>query len=175
MKYLLYFALLSGLMLSCTDDNLMNDHLDQDTELSLRSPSCHDFPPNKVLATFSEYEMEILESNSDFINDIYIIQGGTATYLANDDELGKIVCLPTVKRGQEIIFEIRVNDPDGNPIGDIWQSGPGSRNADGSIHAIIQRCPGNEFKVSFEDIPSSGWVGDEPNYIDAIFQLRRKS
>lgn len=144
----------------------------ESTDLSEARSRCRPFRPNYVLGTRHSYQLEVLESNSDFINHIYLLQGSTSTFLATDDDTGTIVSLPPSKPGRELIFEIRVHDPDGNPIGDVWQSGPGSRNADGAVHAMVDRCNRNQYIVRFEDLPASGWgAADEPNYVDAIFRL----
>lgn len=151
------------------DDNYA---INADAISSAEARSCRDFPPNYVLSTKRNYQMEVLESNSDFINHLYLVRGNTTTFLATDDDTGTIVNLPATRPGRELIFEIRVHDQDGNPIGDIWQSGPGSRNADGAVHALVERCSQNQYIVKFEDIPASGWSApDEPNYVDAIFRL----
>lgn len=154
---------------SSGDDNYA---IKADAISSAEARSCRDFPPNYVLGTKRSYQLEVMESNSDFINHIYLVEGSSSTFLATDDDTGTIVSLPPTRPGKELIFEIRVFDPDGNPIGDVWQSGSASRNADGAVHAIVQRCPGNQYVVNFEDIPASGWTApDEPNYVDAIFRL----
>lgn len=169
------------LMVSCTgsgldsietaDQNLIAEATESTVSADARE-QCRSFRPNYVLGTKSSYHMEILESSSDFINHIYLIQGSTATFLATDDDTGTIVNLPPTKPGHELVFEIRVHDPAGNPIGDVWQSGDALRNADGAVHALVDRCNRNRYVVRFEDIPASGWSApDEPNYVDAVFRL----
>jgi hypothetical protein len=93
-------------------------------------------------------------------------------FIATDDDWGTIVALPEVSPNDELVFEIRVHDPSDVPTGVVWQMGPASRNADGAIHALVEKCPGHVYHVSFEDIDASGWGGDEPNYVDALFTVR---
>jgi hypothetical protein len=138
-----------------------------------RAPGgCTVFPPGIVKAPARFCEVEILESNSDFINHIYLVSP-VEMFVATDDDWGTIVELPEVSPNDELIFEIRVHDPSNVPTGDVWQTGPASRNADGAVHAIIHKCPRRVVKVNFEDIHADGWgVGDEPNYVDAVFEVR---
>lgn len=175
------FLFAAILMISCSDSGLdsiesTDQNLIAESAISTVSVDsrdrCRSFRPNYVLGTKRNYRLEILESSSDFINHIYLIQGSTATFLATDDDTGTIVNLPPTKPGKELLFEIRVHDPAGNPIGDSWQSGDASRNSDGAVHALVDRCNRNRYVVRFEDIPASGWSApDEPNYVDAIFRL----
>lgn len=180
MKRFIFYLFTLLLISSCADSGL--DSMEApDSETSVTADSavspdardrCRPFRPNYVLGARHSYQLEVLESNSDFINHIYLVYGSTSTFLATDDDTGTVVNLPPTKPGKELIFEIRVHDPDGNPTGEVWQSGPGSRNVDGAVHALVDRCNRNQYIVRFEDIHSSGWgTGDEPNYVDAVFRL----
>ena len=181
MKRIISFLFVAILMTSCNDSGLDSiETSDQDsivlsaesTVSADASDRCHTFRPNHVLGTKRNYQLEVLDSNSDYINHIYLVQGSTATFLATDDDTGTIVNLPPTKPGEELVFEIRVHDPAGNPLGDVWQSGDASRNADGAVHALVDRCNRNRYTVRFEDISASGWSApDEPNYVDAVFKL----
>lgn len=138
----------------------------------LRSHGCTPYPPNIVRALVQDNEVEILESNSDFFNHIYLVSP-VEMFIAVDDKTGKIVPLPPVTPGTELIFEIRVHFPMDTPLGMAWQSGPGTRNADGAVHALIEKCPTRTYIVNFEDLDASGWgAADEPNYVDAVFAVR---
>lgn len=177
----IFFLFIVVLMVSCSEPGLDgiksagNEETITTAESSVSadaSDRCRSFRPNYVLATKRNYQLEVLESSSDFINHIYLIQGSTATFLATDDDTGTVINLPPTEPGQELVFEIRVHDPAGNPIGDVWQSGDSSRNADGAVHALVDRCNRNRYIVRFEDIHASGWTApDEPNYVDAVFRL----
>ncbi|HUF08857.1 MAG TPA: hypothetical protein VMO47_06020 [Rhodothermales bacterium] len=127
----------------------------------------------KVKAPAADLEVEILESNSDFINHIYLVSPGPDLFIGTDDDWGTVVALPSVRRNEELIFEIRVHDPSNVDTGVRWQTGPPSRNSDHQFHAQVEYQTDGSIKVSFEDVDASSWgVGDEPNYLDAIFVVR---
>ena len=128
----------------------------------------------KVRAPAENLEVEILESNSDFVNYIYLVSPGPEVFIGSDDAWGTVVSLPAVSPGTELIFEIRVFEPDGiTDTGLRWRTGPPARNADRKLHATLSSPAVNRIQVNFEDIHGDGWgVGDEPNYIDAIFVVR---
>lgn len=158
-------------LLSCNKEDVLIRHSTDET-VDVRGTDCPVFPPGTVNALAPLNEVEILESNSDFINHIYLVSP-IEMFIGTDDELEKIVALPAVMPHTELIFEIRVHAPDGTPLGVSWQTGPASRNTDGAVHAIIQRCPMRMQRVNFEDIDASAWgTDDEPNYVDAVFVVR---
>ena len=131
------------------------------------------FASGKVKAPAAILEVEILASNSDYTNHIYLIYGGVETFIATDNDTGRIVCLPEVKKNKELVFEIRVFD--GSVYtGVSWQSGPPSRNPDRARHVQLSNgSVRNSIVVAFEDIDASGWgVDDEPNFVDAVFEVR---
>lgn len=128
-----------------------------------------------VRATAANMEVEILESNSDFINYIYLVSPGPDLLIGADDDTGTTVALPTVMPNQELIFEIRVFDG-AVDTGMRWQTGPPARNPDLRRHALVEYRADGSILVSFEDLDASGWgVADEPNFVDAVFEVRRPS
>jgi hypothetical protein len=131
----------------------------------------------KIKAPAANLEVEILESNSDFVNYIYLVSPGPDLLIGSDEATGTVVTLPTVSPNQELIFEIRVFESDGvTDTGLRWQSGPPSRNADHERHVQLSQPAANQIQVNFEDIHSDGWgIADEPNYVDAIFIVRPAS
>ncbi len=129
----------------------------------------------KVRALARHLEVEILASNSDFINEIYLVwpRLGREFYIGPDEATGTVVALPPVRRNSELIFEIRVFEPDGKDTGLRWRTGPPSRNADRQRHAQVTYLPGREVHVDFEDLHADGWgAADEPNFVDALFVVR---
>lgn len=132
------------------------------------------FASGKVHAPATHLEVEILESNSDFVNYIYLVSPGPDLLIGSDDATGTVVSLPVVRRNQELVFEIRVFEPDGvTDTGMRWQSGPPSRNVDHKRHVELSAPAPQQVQVNFEDIDGSGWgLGDEPNFVDAIFVVR---
>jgi hypothetical protein len=131
----------------------------------------------KVNAPAANLEVEILESNSDFVNYIYLVSPGPDLLIGSDEATGTIVPLPTVSPNQELIFEIRVFESDGvTDTGLRWQSGPPARNADHERHVQLSAPATDQIQVNFEDIHGDGWgIADEPNYVDAIFIVRPAS
>lgn len=128
----------------------------------------------KVRAPAANLEIEILESNSDFVNYIYLVSPGPEVFIGSDDSTGTVVTLPTVLPNEELIFEIRVFESDGvTDTGMRWRSGPPARNADHKQHVQLSTPAADQIQVNFEDIHGNGWgVADEPNYVDAIFIVR---
>ena len=128
----------------------------------------------KVRAPAANLEVEILESNSDFVNYIYLVSPGAEVFIGSDEATGTVVTLPTVLQNEELIFEIRVFEPDGvTDTGMRWRSGPPARNADHKQHVQLSAPAADQIQVNFEDIHGDGWgVADEPNYVDAIFMVR---
>ena len=155
--------LLAFLLTACT-----KDHPLQKSELI----SFNSRANAKVKAPATHNEIEILESNSDFVNEIRLVSPAVMS-LGTDDDWGTIFLLPPVSQGTELIFEITPTLM-GSPTGDgPWQTGPGSRNPDGKKHAVVNKLPDKSSIVNFEDIDASGWgTADEPNFLDAIFHVR---
>jgi hypothetical protein len=97
---------------------------------------------------------------------------GTDTYIGGNRDFqssAPAVDLGTIGLGQEVLLGLGTNY-NGNGILDsanydnFWLTGPGSRNADGQIHAFMTNLTSNSVEVDFEDLPngSSDW-----NYGDA--------
>ena len=143
------------------------------TQLVLANPP--DIPGlanGKVRAPAANLEVEILQSNSYFINHIYLVSPGPELYLGSDDDTGLMTALPPVMMGTELVFEIRVFDGTVD-TGYRWQTGPAGRNADHAQHVVLNALSSDQIQVNFEDIPADGWgVADEPNFVDAVFVVR---
>jgi len=125
-------------------------------------------PSGAVVAPADNATVEVLESNSDFVNHIHV-WGPHADLEVTDDETGETRSL-TTKAGKEIKLEIRSTL--GGVEQGIWRSGPAERNPDGAVHAIVTaNLDGSCLLVEFEDTEASGWADDpdEPNYVDAVF------
>lgn len=163
----------AGLWSGCADDALTTEDaappslaLEESADLVIRSA--------RVRAPAPRSEIEILESNSDYVNHLYLVSPGPETFLGTDDEWGRVVALPRVRWLEELVFEIRPFDPvSGSFTGDRWRTGPGARNADGEQHARVDWQPGQGIFVMMEDLPAAGWgEADEPNFVDAVFVVR---
>ncbi len=124
-----------------------------------------------VRATAEDLDVEILKSDSEYVNHIYLITPREEFYIGSDDEFGKFVSLPRVEIGEELIFEIRVHDS-GRDTGVRWRSGPPSRNSDNWPHALVAVNDDGSMTVAFEDVDAADWAAAyEPNYSDAVFRL----
>jgi hypothetical protein len=129
-----------------------------------------------VRAPAANVEVEILESNSDYVNHIYLVSPGSEIFIGTDEATGTIVALPPVSPGTELVFEIRVFEMDGTDTGFRWKSGPPGRNPDHVRHVQLTQPAPDQILVSFEDLPASAWdAPEEPNFVDAIFVVREAS
>jgi len=174
MKTLTVLCLIVALaFVGCTEAPPTEVHVERDappTSLEADASASKHGASGKVKAPAPHLEVEILPSNSDFINHLYLVSPGPDLFIATDDDTGIVVPLPPVRRNQELVFEIRVHDPDGNDTGVRWQTGPPSRNPDRAGHARVTYQADGSIRVEFEDIDASGWgMADEPNFLDAIF------
>lgn len=78
---------------------------------------------------------------------------------------GATIDLGTFAAGTELVFGLDVFN-----TGDIFYDGPGSRNADGQVHAyMVNNYEGlpNTTYVGFEDL--NGLTGSDWNYIDEVY------
>jgi hypothetical protein len=127
-------------------------------------------PEGAVVAPADNVTVEVLESNSDFVNHLHV-WGPHMDLEVTDDETGQIRSL-TTRAGKEIKFEIRSTL--GGVEQGIWRSGPAERNPDGAVHAIVTSSPDEScLLVEFEDTDASVWADDpdEPNYVDAVLRI----
>jgi hypothetical protein len=126
-------------------------------------------PPGAVIAPADDVTIEILQSNSAFVNHIHLFGPGVDLGVT-DDDTGETRQIST-RTGREIKFEIRPFH-EGELVAGPWRSGPGDRNSDGEVHArVTANSDGSCLLVEFEDTDGAGWADDpdEPNYVDAIF------
>lgn len=70
--------------------------------------------------------------------------------------------LGSFSAGDELIFGIYVNN-----TGDIFKTGPGSRNADGLAHALVDFQSNGVAIVGFEDL----YGGGDRDYNDCVFKF----
>jgi hypothetical protein len=79
-------------------------------------------------------------------------------YIATNQEVGRVIDLGSFPKGEELIFGINAN-------GNIFRTGPGSRNSDGIAHAGVTFLAPNVAQVGFEDL----WGGGDRDYDDNNF------
>jgi hypothetical protein len=166
-------VLASVLSTACQNASPLEPEVDQIPEAAAPALATSLVSPTaRVRALAWNLEVEILPSNSDFVNHIWLVSPHEV-FVGTDDELGRVTALPPIWPFQELIFEIRVHDPAGLDTGVRWQTGPGRRNADGQQHAMVEYMPRRVIQVNFEDIAADGWgQADEPNFVDAVFAVR---
>ncbi|HSJ72512.1 MAG TPA: hypothetical protein VLA29_12795 [Acidimicrobiia bacterium] len=108
--------------------------------------------------------VEVVESNSDFTNRIYLQRPAYSRFLATDNNWGAtrpFVAAP----GSEITFRIDVYD------GAVFT---GNSFVTGSENARVTEPTPGCILIEFEDKPSTEWGSDgEPNYVDARFFVRK--
>jgi hypothetical protein len=127
-------------------------------------------PPNAVIAPADGVTIEILESNSDFVNRISL-WGPSVDLMLTDDDTGAMRTI-RARAGREIKLQIAPYDSTNTfAVGGPWRSGPGDRNGDGQVHARVTTA-GTCSLVEFEDLDASDWGAvDEPNFVDAILHI----
>jgi hypothetical protein len=127
-------------------------------------------PPNAVTAPADSVTIEILESNSDFVNRISL-WGPPRDLTVTDDDTGAIRTIST-RTGREIKLQITPYDATNTfVVGGPWRSGPDARNIDGRVHARVTTV-GTCSLVEFEDLNASQWgAADEPNFVDAVLHV----
>lgn len=118
----------------------------------------------QLFAAGGQVEVEILKSNSDATNDIFLFRAGqTPLLIGNDKQTGRVISLGSFPAGSELLFGIKVRQS-----GDTFRMGPAFRNFDGVAHARVDCVTGAIAKVSFEDMRGGG----DRDYNDAIIQVR---
>lgn len=127
-------------------------------------------PPNAVVAPADSVTVEVLESNSDFVNRISL-WGPSVDLAVTDDDIGATRSIST-RAGREIKLQISPYDPTNTVlVAGPWRSGPGGRNSDGQVHVQVSTV-GTCTLVEFEDLDASQWgTADEPNFVDAVIHI----
>ncbi len=127
-------------------------------------------PPDAVTAPADRVTIEVMESNSDFVNRISL-WGPSVDLGVTDDDTGATRTIGA-RAGREIKLQITPYDPTNTlEVGGPWRSGPGGRNGDGRVHAQVTTV-GTCSLVEFEDVDASQWgTVDEPNFVDAVLHI----
>ena len=109
----------------------------------------------------TEITVEVLPSDALFTNTFMHFDGGTGTSLnITNHNVGSTAVLRGLSAG-ELVLGIRVQE-----TGDVFRTGPASRNPDGLIHARISGSI-----VSFEDYSGGG----DEDFNDAVLLVTRAS
>lgn len=104
-----------------------------------------------------------LSGNADFNSDLKLSYQGTTIQIATEQQIGSAVKLPKIALGEELIFQVFVRD-----TGQTFRMGPGSRNADGRVHAVVQCLGEGKATVRFED----KFGGGDNDFDDVRFEIR---
>lgn len=125
---------------------------------------CHPGPGGQLFAAGGQVEVEILQSNSDNTNDIFLFKSGQPPLLiGSDNQTTRLVHLGALPAGSEILFGIKVRE-----TGNTFKMGAASRNFDGVVHARVQCVTEAIVKVYFEDQTGGG----DNDFNDAIIQVK---
>jgi hypothetical protein len=127
-------------------------------------------PTDAVIAPADTVTIEVLESNSDFVNRLSL-WGPSVDLAVTDDDTGAVRTVSS-RAGREIKLQITPYDPTNTvQVGGPWRSGPGARNSDGQVHARVTTV-GDCSLVEFEDLDAADWAAaDEPNFVDAVLHI----
>ncbi|WP_437870747.1 hypothetical protein [Sorangium sp. So ce363] len=105
-------------------------------------------------------------SSNVFVDTSYLPTSPIYFATGNVTPVGNIVNIGAFPSGSELIFFIEVTD-----TGDVFYSGPGSRNPDGLVHAFVKALStpiGDEFYIGFEDL----FGGGDGDFDDIQFIVR---
>ena len=105
----------------------------------------------QLFSTGGMVHVEILAPTASFTSQLILFSPGGPTIIGLNTDVGLMADLGPFGVGEELIFGIRVID-----TGDIFQMGPGLRNADGLPHDNLVPIGVNSYDVGFEDIFGGG-------------------
>jgi hypothetical protein len=113
----------------------------------------------QLYATGGDITITVDPSSAGYTHQLWLYSPATQ-FIAMNYEFGKTVDLGTFAAGTELIFGIYVNN-----TGDIFYTGPGSRNADNLAHAAVDVQSPGVAQVGFEDLLGGG----DLDYNDCVF------
>lgn len=118
--------------------------------------------------------VEVQGSTAGYLSELRLYYSATSYFIAynapNGNPIGTTVTLSDalldsfIDVGDEMVFGIRVTNTN-----DVFKMGPGSRNADGLIHAAVDATArAGWLRVGFEDLLGGG----DRDYDDNVFDFR---
>jgi hypothetical protein len=118
--------------------------------------------------------VEVQGSTAGYLSELRLYYGASSYFIAynapNGNPVGTTVTLTDalldsfIDAGDELVFGIRVTNTN-----DVFKMGPGSRNADGLIHAAVDATArAGWLRVGFEDLLGGG----DRDYDDNVFDFR---
>ena len=117
----------------------------------------------QLFSSGSRVEVQVLPASAGFTSELWLFEPGPAKRLATNRDIGTVVDVGTYPAGFELVFGIKVLN-----TGDTFLMGPGSRNADGIPHAVVNFLEPGRAQVGFEDL----FGGGDRDYNDNMFEFR---
>jgi hypothetical protein len=115
----------------------------------------------KLYAAGYVVRVQVLPASANYTSELWRVYPGPVQFIATNKDEGQINYVSTLPN-QEVVFAIRVQE-----TGDVFFSGPGSRNLDGIPHAAVDWVTSRIANLGFEDLIGGG-DGDDN---DAMFQI----
>ncbi|MCW5890285.1 MAG: hypothetical protein KIT14_07005 [bacterium] len=115
----------------------------------------------QLFSTGAPVEVEIKPASASITSTLSLYEPPPILRIATNRDVGTIVQLGTFPVGVELVFGIAHGSS-------IFRMGPGERNADGVIHAVVTPLDNGGVLVGFEDLPGGG----DGDYDDNIFEFR---
>lgn len=114
----------------------------------------------QLYATGGPITITVLPHSAQATSELWLF-GASATNLgATNRDTGRVVTLPPLPAGTELVFGIVVRDGGG-----AFKLGPNDRNPDGVVHATTAPAAGGGVVVGFEDLRGGG----DQDYNDLVF------
>lgn len=113
----------------------------------------------QLYATGGDITVTVDPSSAGYTHQLWLYSP-VSQYIAMNYDVGTTINLGTFAAGTELIFGILVEN-----TGDIFYTGPGSRNADNLAHAAVDVQSPGVAQVGFEDLLGGG----DQDYNDCVF------
>ena len=115
----------------------------------------------QIYSNGGDVTVTFLGSDAGYDNLLYLsINPSGLIFEGHATPVNTVADLGMISAGTELIFLLN------NQQGNVWSTGPGSRNSDGLGHALVDSNYGPNFVwVGFEDLPGGG----DKDYNDLIF------
>ena len=118
----------------------------------------------ELFATGNDVQVQVMPASAGFTSELWLFEPlASRRRIATNRDVGLVVDLGTFPQGTELVFGIHVIN-----TGDDFRMGPGSRNADGQIHAQVDFLEAGKAQVGFEDL----FGGGDRDYNDNVFEFR---
>ena len=116
----------------------------------------------QLYSTGGKITIEVLKARADYTSELRLFLPDADRFIALNKDVGSIVTLGALPKGQELKFGIFVRN-----TGKTYYMGPASRNADGIAHANVTPVSDGLATVGFEDLNGGG----DRDYDDSVFRF----